>query len=578
MLSAARETPGIRSVALDSTIGKVVIVGNTREAVSKARDKLYKLELQETQIDIPAAQTELVKKNLADTKAKSGVKECQLVGSGSAAKVRVLGTRVAVNVARSVLEAQISYDKKMKGLANGTQLDALVAQVSTHNTVNKPARAPVSSEPERRKADDGNFYTKEEFKEYYGGLNEWATAELEKPRPIKPPVRSAASSARSSRGASTGQVQFTRAAFIAAFGNDTEFKKYERLKSKGILPHWYKEQMSEKLQASGGASSGAATAAPNPARTPGAAPPKPVKPKAPAEPERRLADDGCMYTKEQFIEFFGGTTEWDEAAPKKTASNVFVNKPKAFQTPTRSAASSTGSRGGASSGQVQFTREAFFAAFGDDKEFKNYERLKSKGILPHWYEEKMSEKLKAAGGASSGSAPPAPTPSKPEKAKPTEPERRLADDGCMYTKAEFIEFYGGTTEWDAAAPKTVASNGNVKKQRATQAPARSADSSARPSGGASDGHVKFTREAFIEAFGDDKEFKKYERLKSKGILPHWYKEQMSEKLQAVGGVCSASTTQSSTTATAAPSAGAQTNGTSIPQTALQKLLAEQQNH
>ena len=31
-------------------------------------------------------------------------------------------------------------------------------------------------------------------------------------------------------------------------------------------------------------------------------------------------------------------------------------------------------------------------------------------------------------------------------------EKRAARDGQLYTKEEFIEFYGGTAEWDAAAP------------------------------------------------------------------------------------------------------------------------------
>jgi len=32
-----------------------------------------------------------------------------------------------------------------------------------------------------------------------------------------------------------------------------------------------------------------------------------------------------------------------------------------------------------------------------------------------------------------------------------EGERRIAPDGEQYSRAEFIEFYGGTAEWDAAA-------------------------------------------------------------------------------------------------------------------------------
>lgn len=33
---------------------------------------------------------------------------------------------------------------------------------------------------------------------------------------------------------------------------------------------------------------------------------------------------------------------------------------------------------------------------------------------------------------------------------PFRPERRYDTDGCLYTKAEFIQEYGGTWEWDEA--------------------------------------------------------------------------------------------------------------------------------
>ena len=49
-----------------------------------------------------------------------------------------------------------------------------------------------------------------------------------------------------------------------------------------------------------------------------------------------------------------------------------------------------------------------------------------------------------SGTTHSGSAPPAPAAAAAE-----EPERRVAD-GDSYTKAEFVEFYGGLKEWDAA--------------------------------------------------------------------------------------------------------------------------------
>ena len=34
------------------------------------------------------------------------------------------------------------------------------------------------------------------------------------------------------------------------------------------------------------------------------------------------------------------------------------------------------------------------------------------------------------------------------------PEKRVARDGQLYTKQQFIDFYGGTTQWDAASPAT----------------------------------------------------------------------------------------------------------------------------
>ena len=459
LLAAARGTPGIRSVELDSSTGKVLILGNTREAVSKARDKL---ELQETQIDIPAAQSELVKSNISDIKTKSGVQECQLVGSGSAGKVRIVGTRVAVNVARSILEAQIKYARKMKGLANGTQLDAIVAQTSTPAAAKKPAPtpapAPVASGPERRKADDGQFYTKEEFQEYYGGLNEWSTAEVEKPKAA--PARAGGSSTSAgSSGAANGQVQFTREAFIAAFGDDKEFLKYERLKGKGILPHWYREHMSEKLKAATGASSTSTVSTPAPTPAPVEAPkpvaaapaqestpPKPVEPKAPAEPEKRMADDGCLYTKEEFIEFFGGTTEWDAATPETLASNGSVEKSAEEPTPAAVEPEKPTPEPTPASTVTETVAETTTPAHAVDTETngasepqtelqklfaRQQELVKDDPSFRYENPSRTAATASSAGG-------------------PSGPEKRLSEDGTAFTKEEFVEFYGGTTEWDAA--------------------------------------------------------------------------------------------------------------------------------
>jgi 2'-5' RNA ligase len=43
---------------------------------------------------------------------------------------------------------------------------------------------------------------------------------------------------------------------------------------------------------------------------------------APTSAEVRTAPDGAAYTKEEFMAFFGGTREWDQAAPRATKHNA----------------------------------------------------------------------------------------------------------------------------------------------------------------------------------------------------------------------------------------------------------------
>ena len=46
--------------------------------------------------------------------------------------------------------------------------------------------------------------------------------------------------------------------------------------------------------------------------------------------------------------------------------------------------------------------------------------------------------------------------SSPGATQDTQLEQRVAPDGHTYTRAEFIDYFGGTKEWDTAAPKTSA--------------------------------------------------------------------------------------------------------------------------
>ena len=57
-----------------------------------------------------------------------------------------------------------------------------------------------------------------------------------------------------------------------------------------------------------------------------------------------------------------------------------------------------------------------------------------------------------AAPAASARAPPAVAPSPAVPPSVPRGEQRLAPDGVLYTKAEFHQFYGGFSEWDAAAP------------------------------------------------------------------------------------------------------------------------------
>ena len=98
--------------------------------------------------------------------------------------------------------------------------------------------------------------------------------------------------------------------------------------------------------------------------------------------ERRYDVDGLLYSKAEFIEEYGGTSEWNQA--KRQVVH-----------PTGPAT-----------------------------------------VLPHATKPAPSKK---------GSVASSPAPKQRE-------ERRYDVDGVLYTKAEFIEEYGGTSEWDQARP------------------------------------------------------------------------------------------------------------------------------
>jgi hypothetical protein len=147
-----------------------------------------------------------------------------------------------------------------------------------------------------------------------------------------------------------------------------------------------------------------------------------------SEPEKRVAEDGSVYTKEEFIEFYGGTDEWD-AAPK---------------------AESGGDGGGQSDVCNQWRRGN--CTYGDSCKFRHDgpggsdTSQKKSGVCFAWQNGECTRgdscRFVHEGDGTSNTY--------GGYDAPSEAEKRIAEDGSHYTKQEFIDFYGGTDQWDAA--------------------------------------------------------------------------------------------------------------------------------
>mmetsp|Transcript_73393 Transcript_73393/g.220502 ORF Transcript_73393/g.220502 Transcript_73393/m.220502 type:complete len:213 (-) Transcript_73393:280-918(-) len=86
---------------------------------------------------------------------------------------------------------------------------------------------------------------------------------------------------------------------------------------------------------------------PPPPPPPVAAAPKPPLPPPPrAAVETRVAEDGAAYTKAEFLAFFGGSAEWDAAAPQ----GVTPSPPQATQDATTTMAQATAQANGRAAG------------------------------------------------------------------------------------------------------------------------------------------------------------------------------------------------------------------------------------
>lgn len=146
--------------------------------------------------------------------------------------------------------------------------------------------------------------------------------------------------------------------------------------------------------------------------------------KAEAEPDTKAKEemridpsDGQPYSKSSFVEAYGGTAEWDAATVHDTADAA----------PER--------RLDPSDGQP-YTQASFVQAYGGTAEWDAAEVFK---------EPEDEEKLKDAE-----------TEDKNIKDAEAEEKRLDPSDGLPYTKASFLEVYGGEEEWNTATVFKVA--------------------------------------------------------------------------------------------------------------------------
>jgi len=139
--------------------------------------------------------------------------------------------------------------------------------------------------------------------------------------------------------------------------------------------------------------------------------------------------DGNAYTREEFIDAYGGTAEWDRATPAGGAAGVgLIGAPLGGAAAAKRIDPSDGSA---------YTRDEFIEAYGGTAEW---------------------DRAQPVGGAAAGGAAAA-------------GKRLDPSDGNAYTREEFIDNYGGTAEWDRARPVGAAAGGSLGAVPAAAAPA-----------------------------------------------------------------------------------------------------------
>jgi hypothetical protein len=129
----------------------------------------------------------------------------------------------------------------------------------------------------------------------------------------------------------------------------------------------------------------------------------------------RIGENGKAYTQAEFIEHYGGTTEWDTAETRKSEAAV-AQPPGWFYTDVEDAS--------VLHGPFELS------------------------MLQEWVDDGHFEVHAIVRSGRNGAPVPLST------------VLRIGEDGKAYTQAEFVEHYGGTKEWHAAAAVAVTAEGD----------------------------------------------------------------------------------------------------------------------
>ena len=136
-----------------------------------------------------------------------------------------------------------------------------------------------------------------------------------------------------------------------------------------------------------------------------------------AAEERRYDEDGELYTRQEFIDEYGSTREWDRARRQPAVQRQQTEEPRRRQQQQPKAPPAAAPAPGV------------------------LRAAKKAPVAP-------SDPSSSGGNRNGGDV-----------------ERRFDTDGGLFTRQEFVDYYGGTAEWDKARRQPSARSGSARRPR-----------------------------------------------------------------------------------------------------------------